>query len=166
MGHWVIKGIFKRNAMFTSKTLFWVISRQLLILIEYNLYQLLRHKILNKIVIRKISKVELFERGAHLVSFWVRWGRSWPIFLFVGRLFESIISWLQRRAKGRENSLFTPKNNLWEWPAGLSITLGVEVMELAVKVYRNGIFTQEALITILYDPRLAYCGDQARGKRA
>ena len=55
--------------MFTSKTLFWVTSQQFIILMEYNLYQLVRHKILNKIDIKKISKVELFERGAHLVSF-------------------------------------------------------------------------------------------------
>ena len=58
--------------MFTSKTLFWVIFQQFLVLMEYNLYQLVHHKILNKIDIKKISKVELFEHRAHWVSFWVR----------------------------------------------------------------------------------------------
>ena len=58
--------------MFTSKTLFWVIFQQFLILVEYKLYQLVRHKILNKTDIKKISNVELFERRAHLVSFSVR----------------------------------------------------------------------------------------------
>ena len=54
------------NIVFLSTT------QQFLILMEYNIYQLVRHKILNKIVIKKISKVELFERRAHWVSFWVR----------------------------------------------------------------------------------------------
>ena len=52
--------------------MFLSITQQFLTLMEYNLYQLVRHKILNKIDIKQISKVELFERGAHLVSFWVR----------------------------------------------------------------------------------------------
>ena len=76
---------------------------------EYNLYQLVRHKILNTTDIKKINKVELFERGEHWVSFFgCGEEERWPSFCLLNSqllfLLHSNLRSLSEQSRGNSGS--------------------------------------------------------------